>query len=62
MSIDSTNPATQISDQSGNTATLDKDGIRTFQEVSAPDVVFMLKQILAKLTDIEEAIQELDNA
>lgn len=61
MSIDSTNPVTQIGDRAGNAATLKKDGINTYQEISAPGLEVLLKQILAKLIDVEEAIQELDN-
>ena len=61
MSIDSTNPATQIGDRAGNAATLDKDGIRTFQEVRDTGVYELLLKVLDRLDAIETAIQELDN-
>ena len=61
MSIDSTNKAVGIRDDAGNRATLDKQGIRTAVETRDGDLADILRQILDKLTDIHEAIQELDN-
>lgn len=61
MSIDSTNKAVGIRDDEGNRATLDKQGIRTAVETRDGDLADILRLILDKLTDIHEAIQELDN-
>lgn len=62
MSIGTTNPATQIGDAVGNRATLDMEGVRTFQEVKDRELIWVVKELIEEVKLLRLAIYELNNA